>query len=132
VLQGQLMRPLDERPAAAQGMATGLQPIPTIYVKSCVSTRWNQSRSLYYTEGNYFPKRNGPNCLFEIYGQRNPFRFRGYKIFILGEIGPDAEKDSIVGLQSYDEFKPGQEAAGNYGWPLSVGDNKVYLEPDFT
>lgn len=83
-------------------------------------------------EGNLFPKgenRTRP----EIYtmGHRNPFRIsvdpkNGYLYW--GEVGPDANEPSPTrGPEGYDEF--GQaKAAGNFGWPYLVADNKAYVD----
>ncbi|MDB5012094.1 MAG: cytochrome, partial [Daejeonella sp.] len=81
-------------------------------------------------EGNLFPK--GENkARPEIYtmGHRDPFRISvdpktGYLYW--GEVGPDAAEPSPTrGPEGHDEF--GQaKAAGNFGWPYLVADNKAY------
>lgn len=72
----------------------------------------------------------------EIYvmGCRNPFRIsldsRRHLLF-WGEVGPDAgEPDSARGPQGHDEVNRAR-AAGFFGWPLFVGDNKPYREYHF-
>lgn len=82
-------------------------------------------------EGNLFPvgmERTRP----EIYtmGHRNPYRIsvdskRGYVYW--GDVGPDARADSLAtrGPMGYDEMNQAREA-GNFGWPLFIGDNKPY------
>ncbi|HEA22295.1 MAG TPA: PKD domain-containing protein [Pricia antarctica] len=74
----------------------------------------------------------------EIYtmGHRNPYRIsvdpkKGYLYW--GEVGPDAREDSLAtrGPRGYDEMNQAREA-GNYGWPLFIGDNKPYVDYDYT
>ncbi|MBA3936765.1 MAG: ThuA domain-containing protein [Planctomycetes bacterium] len=71
----------------------------------------------------------------EIYvmGCRNPFRHAvdsatGYLYW--GEVGPDSGKDGERGPKGHDEFNRAT-AAGYFGWPLFVGDNKAYAAYDF-
>lgn len=73
----------------------------------------------------------------EIYtmGHRNPYRIsvdskRGYLYW--GDVGPDARADSLEtrGPRGYDEMGQAREA-GNYGWPLFIGDNKPYVDYDY-
>jgi cytochrome c len=72
----------------------------------------------------------------EIYvmGCRNPFRiaFDNHTRFLYwGEVGPDAGKDSLMrGPRGHDEVNQARQA-GNFGWPLFVGDNKPYHRYDF-
>jgi cytochrome c len=86
-------------------------------------------------EGNLFPKgteRTRP----EIYtmGHRNPYRIavdkKTGKLY-WGDVGPDASKPNPNrGAAGICEF--GQApAAGNYGWPHFVGNNKPYNKFDF-
>ncbi len=86
-------------------------------------------------EGNLFaddPAQGRP----EIYvmGNRNPFRIAidertGYLYW--GEVGPDAgEPSSERGPMGHDEVNQAR-AAGNFGWPHFVGDNKAYRDYDF-
>jgi cytochrome c len=72
----------------------------------------------------------------EIYvmGCRNPFRIsidqrRNYLYW--GEIGPDSGKnDTLRGPMGHDEINQARRA-GNFGWPLFVGDNQAYRAYDF-
>ena len=73
----------------------------------------------------------------EIYtmGHRNPYRIsvdskRGYLYW--GDVGPDARKDNIDkrGPRGYDEMNQARKA-GNFGWPLFIGDNKPYVDFDY-
>jgi cytochrome c len=85
-------------------------------------------------DGNLFPK-NGKQGKPEIYvmGLRNPFRMAvdkktGYVYW--GEVGPDAGNDSTRGPKGHDEFNRAREA-GNFGWPLFIGNNKPYAHVYF-
>ena len=88
-------------------------------------------------EGNLFPEGTA-NTRPEIYtmGHRNPYRIaidakRGYLYW--GEVGPDAGKNQFKtrGPRGYDEVNQARKA-GNFGWPLFVGDNYPYREYDYT
>ncbi|RYD42576.1 MAG: hypothetical protein EOP85_11080, partial [Verrucomicrobiaceae bacterium] len=48
-----------------------------------------------------------------------------------GEVGPDAAKDTEKGPAGHDEINQAK-AAGNFGWPFLVADNKPYPIVDFT
>ncbi len=85
-------------------------------------------------DGNLFPK-DGSKGRPEIYvmGCRNPYRMSvdpktGFVYW--GEIGPDSGVDGAQGPRGYDEVNQAR-AAGNYGWPYFVGDNKPYLDYNF-
>lgn len=86
-------------------------------------------------QGNLFPQGT-PGTRSEIYvmGCRNPFRIsvdHRTNFLYWGEVGPDAGKDSLSrGPKGYDEINQAR-AAGNFGWPLFVGDNKAYNKFDF-
>ncbi len=87
-------------------------------------------------EGNLF-KPGTPKTRPEIYvmGCRNPFRISvdpktGYLYW--GEVGPDAGGTSETrGPTGHDEINQAR-AAGNFGWPYFVGNNKAYNQFDFT
>lgn len=83
-------------------------------------------------DGNLFPVGTDKTRP-EIYtmGHRNPYRIsvdskRGYVYW--GDVGPDARVDSLEtrGPRGYDEMNQAREA-GNFGWPLFIGDNKPYI-----
>jgi cytochrome c len=86
-------------------------------------------------KGNLFPEGT-PNTRPEIYvmGNRNPFRIsvdpkNGFLYW--GEVGPDAQFDSLQrGPRGYDEVNQAKEA-GYFGWPYFIGDNKRYWYYDF-
>jgi cytochrome c len=85
-------------------------------------------------KGNLFPPRTD-STLPEIFvmGCRNPYRIAvnpETNTLYWGEIGPDAGRDSIQGPRGYDEFNQAKQA-GNYGWPLFVGNNQAYAKWDF-
>ncbi len=86
-------------------------------------------------EGNLFPKGMAKTRP-EIYsmGHRNPYRISvdsrtGFVYW--GEVGPDANVDSVGrGPRGYDEIGQARQA-GNFGWPHFVGDNKAYFKTTF-
>ena len=67
-------------------------------------------------------------------GNRNPFRIAidartGFLYW--GEVGPDAGEDGASrGPKGHDEVNQARQA-GNFGWPLFVGDNKPYHDYNF-
>ena len=87
-------------------------------------------------EGNLFVD-DDPKTRPEIYimGNRNPFRMSidsktGYLYW--GEVGPDANNDSLgLGPRGYDEINQAQKA-GNFGWPYVIADNQPYNLRDFS
>lgn len=96
----------------------------------------NEDGSYDIPEGNLFPvgmEKTRP----EIYtmGHRNPYRIsvdskKGYVYW--GDVGPDARKDDLKlrGPRGYDEMNQARKA-GNFGWPLFIGDNKPYVAYDY-
>lgn len=72
----------------------------------------------------------------EIYamGCRNPFRIsldERRNLLFWGEVGPDAgEPDTARGPQGHDEVNRAR-AAGFFGWPYFVGNNKPYRDHNF-
>ncbi|WP_460944818.1 ThuA domain-containing protein [Spirosoma daeguense] len=85
-------------------------------------------------DGNLFPKGTA-QTLPEIYtmGLRNPYRIAlnsKSSVLYWGEIGPDAGKDSTLGPRGYDEFNQAKKA-GNFGWPLFIGNSQPYAANDF-
>ena len=69
-------------------------------------------------------------------GHRNPYRIsiepKKHWVF-WGDVGPDAGEDSfgIRGSRGYDEMNVAT-AAGNFGWPLFIADNKPYHDYDYS
>jgi cytochrome c len=86
-------------------------------------------------EGNLFPPGTAKTRP-EIYtmGHRNPYRISvdSHTGFLYwGDVGPDANVDSVGrGPRGYDEINQAR-SAGNYGWPYFVGDNKAYFKTTF-
>jgi cytochrome c len=86
-------------------------------------------------EGNLFPKGTAKTRP-EIYtmGHRNPYRISvdSHTGFLYwGDVGPDANVDSVGrGPRGYDEFNQAR-SAGNYGWPYFVGNNQAYHRTTF-
>ena len=86
-------------------------------------------------EGNLFPPGT-PKTRPEIYtmGHRNPYRIAvdprsGFLYW--GEVGPDANEDSVGrGPRGYDEVNQARRA-GNFGWPYFIADNKSYIRTTF-
>jgi cytochrome c len=86
-------------------------------------------------KGNLFPPGT-PDTRPEIYvmGNRNPWRIEvdprtGYLYW--GEVGPDAGGPSEQrGPAGFDEINQAR-AAGNFGWPMFIADNKAYRRHDF-
>lgn len=87
-------------------------------------------------EGNLFAEGTDKTRP-EIYtmGHRNPYRIsvdmkRGYVYW--GDVGPDARADSLGtrGPRGYDEMNQAKKA-GNFGWPLFIGDNYAYNEYNY-
>ncbi|HEY3114693.1 MAG TPA: ThuA domain-containing protein, partial [Gemmatimonadaceae bacterium] len=83
-------------------------------------------------EGNLFP-RGTAKTRPEIYtmGHRNPYRISidSHSGFLYwGDVGPDANEDSVGrGPRGYDEINQAR-SAGNYGWPYFVGNNQAYYK----
>src|SRR6266446_3685852 len=83
-------------------------------------------------DGNLFAKGT-PKTRAEIYtmGHRNPYRISIDKhtgFVYWGEVGPDADVDSVGrGPRGYDEINQAR-SPGNYGWPYFVGNNQAYYK----
>ena len=86
-------------------------------------------------DGNLFP-RGTPGTRPEIYtmGHRNPYRIsvdRRTGFVYWGDVGPDANVDSVgKGPAGHDEIGQARRA-GNFGWPYFVADNKAYWDVDY-
>ncbi|HVZ56949.1 MAG TPA: ThuA domain-containing protein [Chitinophagaceae bacterium] len=87
-------------------------------------------------DGNLFP-RGTDKTRPEIYvmGDRNPYRIsvdQKNSFLYWGEVGPDAGSDSLDtrGPRGYDEVNQARKA-GNFGWPLFVGNNYAYHAYDY-
>ncbi|WP_149276139.1 ThuA domain-containing protein [Pareuzebyella sediminis] len=96
----------------------------------------NEDGSYEIPKGNLFPEGTDKTRP-EIYtmGHRNPYRIsvdpkKGYLFW--GEVGPDARADSVDtrGYKGYDEMNLALKA-GNYGWPMFIGNSKPYRKYDY-
>jgi cytochrome c len=82
--------------------------------------------------GNLFPPGTAKTRP-EIYtmGHRNPYRITvdSHTGFLYwGDVGPDANVDSVGrGPRGYDEINQAR-SPGNYGWPYFVGNNQAYYK----
>lgn len=87
-------------------------------------------------DGNLFPK-NDAKSKPEIYvmGNRNPYRIsldQKTGFLYWGEVGPDANEDNeLRGPRGYDEINQARKA-GNFGWPLFIGNNYAYRAYDYS
>ncbi|WP_276167244.1 ThuA domain-containing protein [Zobellia alginiliquefaciens] len=96
----------------------------------------NEDGSCDIPEGNLFAEGT-EKTRPEIYtmGHRNPYRIsvdQKNSTLYWGEVGPDARNDKFEkrGPKGYDEMNRATEA-GNFGWPLFIGDNKPYVDYDY-
>ena len=97
----------------------------------------NEDGSYDIPAGNLFPEGTA-NTRPEIYtmGHRNPYRIsvdpKNHWLF-WGDVGPDAGEDAFGtrGSRGYDEMNVAL-AAGNFGWPLFIADNKPYNAYDYS
>ncbi len=96
----------------------------------------NADGSYSIPEGNLFPK-GMEKTMPEIFvmGNRNPYRISvdpKNNFLYWGEVGPDASDDKEGrGARGYDEVNVAKKA-GNYGWPLFIGNNYPYNKYDYT
>lgn len=97
----------------------------------------NEDGSYDIPNGNLFPPGTAKTRpeIFTM-GHRNPYRIsvdkkRGWVYW--GDVGPDANEDKMDtrGPRGYDEMNQAREA-GNYGWPLFIGNNKPYRDYDYS
>lgn len=66
-------------------------------------------------------------------GCRNPFRVNvdpTTGAVTWGDVGPNIQEDLNIGVNGFDEFNH-TRVAGNFGWPMFVGDNEAYRRFDF-
>ena len=124
--------PIDERPERALWDAQKSAANTNDLRGKILRIKVNEDGSYDIPEGNLFAKGT-EKTRPEIYtmGHRNPYRIsvdskRGYVYW--GDVGPDARVDSLEtrGPRGYDEMNQARKA-GNFGWPLFIGDNKPYV-----
>ena len=131
--------PIDARPdhlaADARGTAANTNDLRGKILRIRPTTDVAQPDGSYtIPDGNLFPKGTAQTRP-EIYvmGLRNPYRIAinpKSNVLYWGEIGPDAGKDSTLGPRGYDEFNHAKKA-GNFGWPLFIGNSQPYADLDF-
>ncbi len=85
-------------------------------------------------EGNLFPATDKTRPEIFTMGHRNPYRIsvdpKNGTVY-WGDVGPDAASDKeLRGPRGYDEMNRASQA-GNYGWPLFIGDNYPYRDFDY-
>lgn len=128
--------PLDDRPGHEQYDARRTSANTNDLRGKIIRIRLKDDGSYEIPEGNLFSP-NTPNARPEIYtmGHRNPYRIsvdQKNSTLYWGEVGPDASNDSLEtrGPRGYDEIGQARKA-GNFGWPLFVGDNYTYRRYDY-
>jgi cytochrome c len=127
-----LYAPVDERPghSSFNSLRTAGSPMD-LRGKIC---RIHPENDGTYTipKGNLFEGRKDARPEIYVMGCRNPFRIfvdKATDVLYWGEVGPDAPKDSTRGPRGYDEFNIATKA-GNYGWPMIIGNNIPYAKID--
>ena len=127
--------PSDERPGRAPWDAQGTSANANDLRGKILRVHPEPDGSVTIPKENLFPPGT-PNTRPEIYvmGCRNPFRIgldarSGFLYW--GEVGPDAQSFKAErGPAGFDEVNQAR-AAGNFGWPHFVADNKPYRRYDF-
>lgn len=127
--------PIDERESRGAFNAQRTSANTMSYNGKVLRIRPTEEGGYAIPDGNLFP-RDGSIGLPEIYvmGCRNPWRLNvdqrtGFLYW--GDVGPDAGGDGDRGPRGYDEVNQAQKA-GNFGWPLFIGNNRPYLQVDFS
>jgi cytochrome c len=127
--------PIDERDEKSAFNALRTSANTKSYNGKILRIRPKDDGTYSIPDGNLFPK-DGSVGLPEIYvmGCRNPWRLNidqrtGFLYW--GDVGPDAGGDGPRGPRGYDEFNQARKA-GFFGWPLFIGNNRPYLQVDFS
>ncbi len=85
-------------------------------------------------EDNLFPNGEGGRAEIYVMGARNPFTItydRDTSTLFYGDVGPDAQEfHPRRGPGGFDEINR-VTAAGNFGWPLVIGNNQPYVDYNF-
>jgi cytochrome c len=124
-----------------RGKVMRIRPQPDGSYLCPAGNLFNPSSDLHITEGPQpnearlaENKSRGGRPEVYVMGCRNPFRIsfdNRRKYLFWGEVGPDAgEPDTARGPQGHDEVNRAK-AAGFFGWPYFVGNNKTYRDYDF-
>jgi cytochrome c len=127
--------PSDERPGRAPWDAQGTSANANDLRGKVLRVHPEADGSITIPKGNLFPA-DGTKGRPEIYtmGCRNPFRISvdaRTSFLYWGDVGPDAQSAKTDrGPAGFDEVNQAR-AAGNFGWPYFVGDNKPYRRFDF-
>jgi glucose/arabinose dehydrogenase/cytochrome c551/c552 len=127
--------PLDNRPGFSQYDSRRSAGNTNDLRGKILRIRVKQDGSYEIPEGNLFPV-NTPKTRPEIFvmGNRNPYRIsvdQKNSFLYWGEVGPDANADSVArGPRGYDELNQARKA-GFFGWPLFVGNNTPYKAYDY-
>jgi cytochrome c len=127
--------PIDERPGRSPWDAQKSSANPNDLRGKILRIRPQADGTYIIPPNNLFPA-DGSAGRPEIFamGTRNPFRIgvdqaNGWVYW--GDVGPDAQNTNVNrGPSGHDEWNQAR-AAGNYGWPYFVGNNKAYREYDF-
>jgi len=128
--------PLDNRPGLHQYDARRSAGNTNDLRGKILRIKLNTDGTYSIPDGNLFPK-NDTKAKPEIYvmGNRNPYRIsvdQKTGFLYWGEVGPDANNDDESrGPRGYDEINQARKA-GNFGWPLFIGNNYPYKAYDFT
>ncbi|WP_316788479.1 PQQ-dependent sugar dehydrogenase [Pedobacter frigoris] len=128
--------PLDNRPGLQQYDARRSSGNTNDLRGKVLRIKVNTDGTYSIPEGNLFPK-DDQKSRPEIYvmGNRNPYRIsvdQKTGFLYWGEVGPDANNDDDSrGPRGYDEINQARKA-GNFGWPLFVGNNYPYKAYDYT
>jgi glucose/arabinose dehydrogenase len=128
--------PIDERPGRfpgydAQGTAANTNDLRGKILR--IKPEADGTYSI--PAGNLFPA-DGSQGRPEIYimGVRSPHRMAIDSLdntLYWGEVGPNAEANAARGPTGVDEINVAR-SPGNHGWPYCIGDNKPYVDYDFT
>ena len=127
--------PIDEREEKSAFNALRTSANTKSYNGKVLRIRPTEDGSYSIPDGNLFPK-DGSIGHPEIYvmGCRNPWRLNvdqrtGFLYW--GDVGPDAGGDGPRGPRGYDEVNQARRA-GFFGWPLFIGNNRPYMQVDFS
>jgi len=125
--------PIDERDDRFPWDAQRSSANTEVYGGKILRVRPLPDGTIEIPEGNLFPGGEGGRPEIYVMGCRNPWRFgvdqqTGHVYW--GDVGPDARGDGPRGPRGYDEVNQAR-AAGNFGWPLFIADNKPYAWVDY-
>ncbi|WP_316737317.1 PQQ-dependent sugar dehydrogenase [Pedobacter aquatilis] len=127
--------PLDNRPGLQQYDARRSAGNTNDLRGKILRIKVNENGSYSIPEGNLFAKADKGRPEIYVMGNRNPYRIsvdQKNSYLYWGEVGPDATNDDeLRGPRGYDEVNQARKA-GNFGWPLFIGNNYPYKAYDFT